>query len=993
MPGNTHDSSRIATGPEGGSGDVAVVTPMRRQYLELKARHPGAILFFRLGDFYETFDDDAETCARLLQITLTGREMGRGVRVPMAGVPAHAVGSYLARLVAQGRTVAVCEQVDDSRVGGPARAMMTREVTRVVTPGTVVETAMLYGGRNNYLLAIVAAPNRARASRGSSQTAERHSAPPPTNPMPTKSLREGEEYGDYAWGLAYSDVSTGEFRCTQIDGPDADAELRREIARISPAECLVPRSPRIEADAEVASVEERACDGLVTTRWDEWRFEMDTASEALKRRFGVATLAGYGLDGLPLATRAAGALVAYLDKTHGGRAPALDSVATYAPGNFVRLDPFTRRNLELDVPSRGSGPSLLGAIDETRTAIGARLLRRWLGQPLVDVQAISARHDAVGALVADGGRRGTIRGHLGSIADIERIANRATQGGATPRELHALRRSLALAAEIAGALRQGAADEAAALADGIDPCFELQSLIERAIHEEDPGGQPRRVGPSAADHGIRPLDGASRGKGDPLAAEQLIRPGYSNELDALVAGVQDARRWIARLEVVERERTGISTIRVGYNRVFGYYIHVPTRFGDRVPSEYIRRQTLADGERYVTPELKAKEDIVVQAASEIEKAERTAYDGVLSVVASYGARLRVTAAALARIDVVAGLAEVAVRRGYVRPEVDETVGLEIRDGRHPVVETTFDGGGGYVPNDCVVDADDRWAVILTGPNMAGKSTFLRSVALIVLMAQVGSFVPAASARIGLVDRVFTRVGAHDDLAAGRSTFMVEMVEAAQILHHATRRSLVILDEIGRGTSTHDGLAIAQAVVEFLHHREGADGGGDRPRTLFATHYHELSSLENSLPGVVNARLEVLEEGSRVTFLHRVVPGAAGRSYGIHVARLAGMPRAVTDRAALLLGALEARSASAPPPETPEVTDRGLGWNAPSHGSRDVKAQRVVGTTTRDGVTQLTLFAPPTHPVAEALQALDIDGLTPREALNTLARLRAMVSEG
>jgi DNA mismatch repair protein MutS len=876
--------------------------------------------------------------------------------------------------------------------------MMSREVTRVVTPGTVMEPAMLDGRRNNYVVAIVSSGSRPRLER----------SPDATIPARLSlSVSGGAGAGGrQAWGLAYADISTGEFRATEFDGPDADEEVLREIARINPAECIVPVDLHHRADGEEESAEARLCGGRVRTPWDGWRFEAGAASEALKRRFGVATLAGYGLDGLAMATRAAGALVAFIDRTYGARSPTLDGIVSYRTSEYVRLDPFTRRNLELDAPSRGAGPSLLGTLDETRTAIGARLLRRWLGQPLADVRAISDRHDAVAALVADGGRRGTVRGHLGRVADVERIANRAAQGGATPRELHALRRSLAVAAEVAVSLRLSSGDAAVSLADGIDPCPDVQSLIERAIHPEDSGPLTADHGPrepafrglphvgtgQPTEDGLRASERASRGKGDPLDAVRLIRRGYCDTLDGLVAGVQDARRWIASLEGVERERTGIPGLKVGYNRVFGYYIHVPTRFAGRVPPDYVRRQTLADGERYVTPELKAKEDVVVEAAAAIELAERAAYDGVLAEIAAKGERLRATGAALAEVDVVASLAEVAVRRGYVRPDIDESAGLDIRDGRHPVVEATLEGGAAYVPNDCAIDADDRWALILTGPNMAGKSTYLRSIALIVLMAQAGSFVPASFARIGVVDRVFTRVGAHDELAAGRSTFMVEMVEAAQILRLATRRSLVILDEIGRGTSTHDGLAIAQAVVEHLHHRDEVDATGGRPRTLFATHFHELASLEASLPGVANARLDVLEEGSRVTFLHRVVPGATGRSYGIHVARLAGMPRAVTDRAALLLDAVETVPRLMGRPDlSVGMTPASLGASAPPGSSRPT-LERVNGVSTGDGVMQLTLFAPPSHPVAEAIRALDLDGLTPREALNTLARLRAMVDK-
>jgi DNA mismatch repair protein MutS len=952
------------------------LTPLRRQYLALKRRHPDAILFFRLGDFYETFDGDAELASRTLQITLTSREMGKGLRVPMAGVPYHAAEGYIARLIAAGHKVAVCEQVEAGGGSGlsqwrppteapaPAKGMMAREVMRVVTPGTVVEPRMLEARRNNYLCALVA---------------------------------EAAPDGALRFGLAQADVTTGEFAAAELVGDEAVAELGRELDRLHPAECVVPAGQEDGAEGQAAT-------GRNITPLDVWRFDLATARETLCRLFGVTSLAGFGCDRLPLATRAAGALVAYVEQTHRPLLALLDGLHTYEPERFVRLDGFTRRNLELIEPAPAAGgragapaspaaqaaetgvrPTLLTVLDETRTAMGGRLLRRWLGQPLLDLPALRQRHDAVGCLAGDGVLRGQLRTLLGKVADVERLTNRVRQGAALPRDLLALRVSLLAGGEIGGLVSGAGAAELTPLTGATDPCADVAALIERAVFDTTGGEGKRRDATLST-----------------WEDERLIRTGYSPALDELVQSSADARRWIAGLEGAERERTGIKGLKVGFNKVFGYYLQVSHAYKGEVPGHYIRRQTLTDGERYITPELKEYENLVLHAQERIAELERRLFGELQREIAAAASRLLATAGSLAQLDVLAGFAEVAVRRGYVRPLLEDGEALEIEAGRHPVVEAALEGAtaqlgqpAAFVPNACRLDTTAEQIAIITGPNMAGKSTFLRSVALIVLLAQVGSFVPAARARIGLVDRIFTRVGAQDDLAAGQSTFMVEMVETASILRHARRKSLVILDEIGRGTSTYDGVAIAQAVVEHLH---GPEAG---PRTLFATHYHELAELEHSLARVRNHRVDVLEEGDRVVFLHRVVPGSAGRSYGIHVARLAGVPRAVTRRAEEVLNGLEAHrretGAAGPPPPPPfppaAQPAAGNGHAAVLNGSgRTGKRARGAAATTVTTL-QLTLFGPAApHPLLEELKAMDVMAMTPLEALNRLAALAERARE-
>ncbi|HEY8475246.1 MAG TPA: DNA mismatch repair protein MutS [Chloroflexota bacterium] len=871
-------ASRAARGGRRRADDG--LTPLRRQYLRLKQQHPDAILLFRLGDFYETFDEDARITAETLQIALTSRNFGKGVRAPMAGIPYHALETYLGRLLAAGHRVAICEQLTE-----PGRGLVERDVVRVVTPGTVAEPGLLPPRENRYLCAARAGP-------------------------------EGV-------GLAYVDVTTGEFAVTQLH-PDEVGELAGEIERLDPAECLVPEGQELAL----------GLGGRVTPCAPGW-FDPAAARETLCRILGVTSLEGFGCAHLPLAVSAAGAVVAYLERTRPSLCSLLTGLHTYAVGRWLLLDAYSWRNLELVRGARtGSARgTLLWTIDHTRTPMGARLLRRWIARPLVDLEALHQRQEAVAELVEHAQRRGALATLVHGLGDLERLAGRARQGEATPRELLALRDALQRVPAIADVLREARSGRLRALATGCSPCREVVDLITRAL-----------------------ADGGGR----------LIRPGYSRELDAMLTEVREDRQWIARLEQTERQRTGIRSLKVGYNKVFGYYIHVTKPNLPLVPPEYLRKQTVADGERFVTAELKEREARLAAAEERIAELERSLYRDLLRRIGEHYPALAATARSVAEVDVFLALAEVAARRGYIRPELHEGDELLVEGGRHPVVETTLPPGE-FVPNDCALGGEHGRVVVLTGPNMSGKSTYLRQIALIVLLAQIGSFVPARRARVGLVDRIFTRVGAQDDIAAGASTFLVEMMETANILRHATPRSLVLLDEVGRGTSTYDGLAIARAVLEDLHDRVGA-------RTLFATHYHELTALEREYPGVRNYNVAVTEEGGQVVFLHRIERGAADRSYGIHVAQLAGLPRHVVERARDVLAELERNNGGGADPEAaspllPHERDPRLATISALFQGDDRSGDGIVAE------------------VLSALLRLDVATTTPLQALNLLAELQ------
>jgi len=855
------------------------MTPVRSQYLKIKRSYPQAIVFFRLGDFYETFDDDARLASKELEITLTSREMGKGQRFPMAGIPYHALDNYLAKLINKGYKVAICEQMSEPK---PGRGLVEREVVRVVTPGTVVEPNLLETKANNYLASVIA---------------------------------EGDEVG-----IAYVDITTSEFATTQLPAQKAQLELER----LRPSEMLIPSSSQFNPSSLPAPI---------TPLGDQW-FELDTASQTLLTNFGASSLEGYGCAHLPLAIRAAGAILHYLEQTQKVVLGQINSLATYSTESFMTLDAPTRRNLELFQSSRLglTAGSLLSVIDLTKTPMGGRLLKRWLGQPLLDIKELGRRQGAVAAWFQSP-QRAEVISLLSKLSDVERLINRVRAGIATPREVVSLRRSLEQVPQLKAILSDNKALEW--LSSELKPCDDVVILISHAIVDDPP---------------------PSVGEGN------VIKSGFSSELDELRSASSNARKYLADLERTERERTGIKSLKVGYNKVFGYYIEVTTPHLSRVPQDYIRKQTLVGAERYFTSQLKEYESLILNAETRIAELESSIFRQVCRQVGDGGERILGIAAALAQIDVLSAFAEVAVRHGYTCPRLTTDDSITVVNGRHPVVERALTDER-FVPNDTYLSNKDAQIIIITGPNMSGKSTYLRQVALIVLLAQIGSFVPADSATIGLVDRIFTRVGLQDDLVTGQSTFMIEMVETANILNNATSKSLIILDEIGRGTSTYDGLSIAQAVAEYIHNhpRLGA-------KTLFATHYHELVELANFLPRVRNYNVAVSEEGGKVAFLRKIIPGGADKSYGIHVAQLAGLPRAVVHRAEEVMSELEQdgnlKIAPGIPPRSRQKSPR----------------------------EQLAFFGQKS-PLTDEIRNLDISSMTPLEAITKLYELQRKAKEG
>ncbi len=847
------------------------VTPIRQQYLEIKRQYPDTILLFRLGDFYETFDQDAEIASRELDIVLTSRPIGKGLRAPLAGIPYHAIESYLSRLIEKGYHVAICEQVGDQ----PTKGIFPRKVVRVVTPGTIIEPGLLPSGSNNFLTSIV--------------------------------LEDGHA------GIAYADITTGEFAVTELDTSLDLASVRSELTRLSPAEIICPDNVTLPTGIP----------GHLTVL-PAWRFESGKCKETLLSHFGASTLEGFGLQGMPLAIRAAGGILQYLKETEAAATALLSSLRVYSLGEFMTIDAATRRNLELTETLRGEAKgSLLGVLDQTVTPMGKRQIRQWVSQPLLDGDQIRLRLDGVEHFVHNSMLRTELRAALRPLADLERLTNRILAGHAQPRDLVALRDTLIRLPAVGQALRpklETSQDERLPVPSSLpafNNCVDELLLLQTAI-DDDPPATLQNTG--------------------------IIRPGYSSELDGVLEASRHAREWINNLEPSERERTGIKTLKVGYNKVFGYYIEISHGQVAKAPSEYIRKQTLVNAERYITPEMKEYETLVLNAEERIHEIELRLFHETCSTLAKSSNRLLGTAHSLAELDVLSTLAETAALNNYTRPEVSNDNGLDIREGRHPVVEQMLQGER-YVPNDVIFEKGEVICVI-TGPNMSGKSTYLRQVALIVLMAQMGSFVPAASAKVGLVDRIFTRIGAQDEIHAGQSTFMVEMIEVANILHHASPRSLLILDEIGRGTSTYDGVSIAWAVVEYIHNHPKLHA-----KTLFATHYHELTQLAEILPGIRNYNVAVTEADGSVIFLHKIIPGGADRSYGIHVAQLAGLPRPVIQRATEILGDLEKSSG---------------------------QAVRI-----NPHVAQQVALFPETNPLLEELGSLDMNSISPIESLNKL----------
>lgn len=812
-------------------------TPMMAQFLSIKQQYPDVLLLYRMGDFYETFFDDAKIAAAELELTLTSRDGGPdGERIPMAGVPHHALETYLPRLIAKGYRVAICEQMEDPAM---AKGLVRREVVRLVTPGTLLESSMLHEKQNNFLAALVPGPK--------------------------------------AYGLAYCDISTGEFRVTEL--PDAVA-ARQELDRLGLAECLVPVGPehwlnapnqRLDPTTLPAELADALPEGLMVTPRAMHGFESTAARKALLEQFGVQTLEGFGCEDRPQAIRAAGAIINYLAETQRTRLPLFAGLRTYQLTAYMVLDGATRRNLELTQTSRDGSyrGSLLSVLDGTRTAMGGRRLRQWLVNPLLDVEAITKRQDAVEELIGNPNLLRGLAEKLAGVRDIERLAGRVAAGTANARDLNALRDSLLQLPSIATLVQTCRSAPLAALSPAPGELVALGTEIEATIADQPP---------------ISTTEGG------------VIREGFRADVDDMRALMFDNKGWLATFEVREKERSGIKSLKVGFSKTFGYFIEVTHANRHLVPGDYHRKQTLVNAERFITPELKDREGAILRAEERLFSLEHEVFVQLRSTAASLVPQLQAVGGLLADLDVLVSLAELARQKHYVRPTLGSDTRLEIQGGRHPVVEELLPAGR-FVPNDTRLDTEREQLVILTGPNMAGKSTYMRQIALIVILAQIGSFVPAESAHVGVVDRIFTRIGAVDDLATGQSTFMVEMNETANILNNASRRSLILLDEIGRGTSTFDGLSIAWSVSEHLAQHVHA-------RTLFATHYHELTSLAISQPSVRNYRVLVEETADDVIFLRRVVPGGADRSYGIEVARLAGLPPLVVDRAKQVLAALE-----------------------------------------------------------------------------------------
>ncbi|MFY9486442.1 MAG: DNA mismatch repair protein MutS [Bacillota bacterium] len=878
---------------------MAKLTPMLEQYLDIKAEYKDCILFFRLGDFYEMFGEDAKLASRLLDITLTSREAGKGNRIPMCGVPYHASLGYIARLVKQGHKVAICEQVEDP---AKARGLVKRQVVRVVTPGTVVDEQMLDSFDNNYIASV--------------SLAKEHI------------------------GLAWMDVTTGEFYVSQTT---TESEMFSELYRIHPSEIIIADT----SDAALFAAElKQAIQSAVITRVGPSQFDYESCVQRLCDHFQVPDLTALGCSDQPEAVQAAGALLSYVSDMQKTSLEHINTLVIRTPGEFMQLDRVARRNLELtsSLGEEQRKGTLLSVLDRTETPMGSRTLRQWIEQPLMSVDDITRRLDAVEEAVSDLFLREGIAESLKGIQDLERLCGRVVMGTATPRDLVSLRNSLSRLRAVKDNLSHCTSELFCECNNAIDLFEDLVELLARAIVDDPPA--------VVRDGGV-------------------IRSGYNGELDELRQLKSSGRNWIAGLERSERERTGIKSLRIGYNQVFGYYIEVTKPNLDLVPSDYIRKQTLANAERFVTPELKAQEEKILSAEERCLELEKSLLEALLDEVKSYVHRIRNAAAALGVVDTLVSLSKVALESNYCRPEVHTGLDIEIIDGRHPVVET-MEIEGRFVPNDTKIVSDSDQILIITGPNMSGKSTYLRQVALITIMAQMGSFVPASSASIGLVDRIFTRIGASDDLAAGKSTFMVEMSEVSVILSEATTRSLIILDEVGRGTSTYDGISIAWAVVEYLHEKKGL-----RPRTLFATHYHELTDLESMYQRVKNYRVDVSDEGDQVVFLHRIVEGGADKSYGIEVARRAGLPRSVISRARHIQSVIEKQTSA-------RLVDRLAASESATAGN--------VGEP-RASAIQASLFDTAIDEIIQELAKVDCSELTPIQALTILHDFSERAREG
>lgn len=880
---------------------MAALTPMMQQYMAIKEQYKDCILFYRLGDFYEMFYDDALTASRELEITLTGKNCGQEERAPMCGVPYHAVDVYLNKLVAKGYKVAICEQAEDPK---QAKGIVKREVIRIVTPGTNLSQQALDEGRNNYLMCLV--------------------------------------YDDNQFGLAITDISTGDFYTTEVA---TLKELYDEIHRFSPSEIICNDSFYMSG-ASLDDFKDRLHVSVSTL--DTWYMDEAVSVQKIKEHFKVASLDGLGLTDFPSGTLAVGALLLYLYETQKNTLDNLTKITPYRSGGYMIIDSATNRNLELieTLREKQKKGSLLWVLDKTKTAMGARLMRNWIEQPLIEKKKITARQDAVEELYNDMITREEIREYLNAVYDLERLVTRISYRTANPRDLIAFKTSLGMIPPVKQLLSQAKSAELKEIDERMDCLKDIYDLIEKSIQDEPP---------------IMIREGG------------MIKEGYNEDVDKFRLSRTEGKTWLAELEAREKEKTGIKNLRVRYNKVFGYYLEVTNSYKELVPEDWTRKQTLANAERYITPELKELEDMILGAEDKLAALEYDLYCEVRDSIGEQVVRIQETAKAIAHLDVLASLACVAQSNDYVRPSINTKGVIDIQGGRHPVVEK-MNNNQMFIDNDTYLDNKNHRISIITGPNMAGKSTYMRQSALIVLMAQIGSFVPAKSANIGIVDRIFTRVGASDDLASGQSTFMVEMTEVANILRNATSRSLLILDEIGRGTSTFDGLSIAWAVVEHISNPKllGA-------KTLFATHYHELTELEGKLDSVNNYCIAVREQGDDIIFLRKIIRGGADKSYGIQVARLAGVPDSVIDRAKEISGWLE---------ET-DVTDKAKNLQVRTSAKKKEVVREAVPAE-----KQMSLFDiyPADHPVLKELAGLDVSNMTPIQALNTLYELQKRLKE-
>ena len=880
---------------------MAALTPMMQQYMAIKEQYKDCILFYRLGDFYEMFYDDALTASRELEITLTGKNCGQEERAPMCGVPYHAVDVYLNKLVAKGYKVAICEQAEDPK---QAKGIVKREVIRIVTPGTNLSQQALDEGRNNYLMCLV--------------------------------------YDDNQFGLAITDISTGDFYTTEVA---TLKELYDEIHRFSPSEIICNDSFYMSG-ASLDDFKDRLHVSVSTL--DTWYMDEAVSIQKIKEHFKVASLDGLGLTDFPSGTLAVGALLLYLYETQKNTLDNLTKITPYRSGGYMIIDSATNRNLELieTLREKQKKGSLLWVLDKTKTAMGARLMRNWIEQPLIEKKKITARQDAVEELYNDMITREEIREYLNAVYDLERLVTRISYRTANPRDLIAFKTSLGMIPPVKQLLSQAKSAELKEIDERMDCLEDIYDLIEKSIQDEPP---------------IMIREGG------------MIKEGYNEDVDKFRLSRTEGKTWLAELEAREKEKTGIKNLRVRYNKVFGYYLEVTNSYKELVPEDWTRKQTLANAERYITPELKELEDMILGAEDKLAALEYDLYCEVRDSIGEQVVRIQETAKAIAHLDVLASLACVAQSNDYVRPSINTKGVIDIQGGRHPVVEK-MNNNQMFIDNDTYLDNKNHRISIITGPNMAGKSTYMRQSALIVLMAQIGSFVPAKSANIGIVDRIFTRVGASDDLASGQSTFMVEMTEVANILRNATSRSLLILDEIGRGTSTFDGLSIAWAVVEHISNPKllGA-------KTLFATHYHELTELEGKLDSVNNYCIAVREQGDDIIFRRKIIRGGADKSDGIQVARLAGVPDSVIDRAKEISGWLE---------ET-DVTDKAKNLQVRTSAKKKEVVREAVPAE-----KQMSLFDiyPADHPVLKELAGLDVSNMTPIQALNTLYELQKRLKE-